>query len=206
MFPLFESIRISDGKPVNLQVHEMRMNLARRQMLGAVTDLHLSQLKIPPEFQAGEVKCRLPYGKSLGHPAFSIYHRKPVQSLQLVHCEPFDYHLKYQDRSKIDHLYSLRGSCDDVLICIDQHITDCSYSNILLYDGTQWWTPASALLKGTQRHTLLQMGTVSEKEITIGDFRHYQSVLLINAMLDFDPARQIAISNILPWTEGVVTF
>lgn len=189
-----------------MQAHQARVNRARRQLYGEVKDLDLQSVKIPPKFRNGEVKCRLAYGMSLAVPSFSCYQRREVNTLQVVECAYFDYKLKYQDRTKIDLLFNNRGSCDDILICIDKRITDTSYSNVVVYDGHHWWTPHNPLLGGTQREKLLQEGKIREKKIDLGDLWKYQSLVLVNAMMPFDPSRQIEISKIIPWTGEALTF
>ena len=44
-------------------------------------------------------------------------------------------------------------------------LTDTSYSNIALFDGNRWVTPAHPLLKGTMRQSLIDKGLLKEKGI-----------------------------------------
>ncbi len=206
MYPLFESIKIRNGEWINLEAHQMRMNQARQKLYDPVSDLELKPIELSPEFQVGVVKCRLPYGKSLGEPTFAHYRKKSIRSIQMVNCEYFDYQLKYQDRTKIEQLYAHRGACDEILICIDDLITDTSYTNVALFDGRDWWTPANPLLPGTQRERLLKRGLVGEKLISSKELSRYKSMVLINAMQEFEPAEKIPVAHIIPWESERINF
>ena len=78
----------------------------------------------------------------------AIIEGKNINYIQQVDCELFDYSLKYQDRSKLDRLFAMRGDRDEVLITINGIITDTSYSNVVLFDGSTWYTPEQPLLEG----------------------------------------------------------
>jgi 4-amino-4-deoxychorismate lyase len=90
----------------------------------------------------------------------------------------------------------MKGTCDEVLIACDGYITDTSYSNVALFDGLEWVTPANPLLKGTQRAKLIASGLAKEKEVTISDLKQYKKLVLVNAMLEFDPTHSIRIDSI----------
>ena len=114
----------------------------------------------------------------------------------MVECDDVDYHLKYADRSIFDALLQKRGSADEILIVKNGLITDTSYTNVVLFDGNQYVTPKSPLLKGTQRAYLLKTGKIIEKEIAVEQLSIYQSVFLINAMMDFSSCPVVAVNSI----------
>ncbi len=200
MYPLFESIKVIDGQVMNLKWHQQRVDRSLRQLdiTGEVLEL-ASYLQIPENYRHGVVKCRVPYGRSLGPVEYVPYHRKSVKSLQQIECRPFDYQFKYQDRSMLDQLYQLREACDDVLITIDGMLTDTSYSNVALFDGTNWYTPEIPLLEGTQRAKLLSEGVIQTTNIKITDLGDFEKLSLINAMLEFDPQYFLSVSDIKLW-------
>ncbi|MCX8011124.1 MAG: chorismate-binding protein, partial [Ignavibacteria bacterium] len=53
-----------------------------------------------------------------------------------------------------------------------------------LYDGSDWVTPSTPLLKGTKRQMLIDNKRIIEKNITSTELKDYQKLALINAMLD----------------------
>jgi 4-amino-4-deoxychorismate lyase len=88
------------------------------------------------------------------------------------------------------------ATADDILIIKNGFITDTSFSNIAFFDGTQWFTPFTYLLNGTQRQHLLRQGAIVETEITPSDLKQFRYAKLINAMLDLETSPLIDIQNI----------
>jgi len=207
MYPLFESIKVTDGRFVNLDWHQQRVDKSRKSVIGNVNQLSLeASIDIPEEYGQGIVKCRVSYGETLGPVAFSKYNKKEIKTLKQVECEPFDYSLKYEDRTILDQLYTQRGSCDEVLITHDGIITDTSYSNVALFDGQHWYTPEQPLLKGTQRAKLLASGMVRQRKIHISDLTSFEKLVLINAMLEFQFEDSISTDQIKLWEQQRLTF
>lgn len=207
MYPLFESIKVVDGQCMNLEWHQRRMDNSRLKVLGRTDHLNLQAiLEIPEEFVDGLVKCRVSYGVSLGTTTFTNYIQKDITSLQQVECEPFDYSFKYEDRNKLEQLYQQRGSCHEVLITHDGIITDTSYSNVALFDGSHWYTPEQPLLEGTQRAKLLASGLIKPSNLHISDLSGFEKLVLINAMLEFPSKDSISIDKIKFWGQSRITF
>jgi 4-amino-4-deoxychorismate lyase len=76
-----------------------------------------------------------------------------------------------------------RGEADEVIIVRRALITDTSYSNLAFRSRGQWYTPATPLLRGTMRESLLACGLLREANITPADLPLYDAVCLINAMM-----------------------
>ena len=64
-------------------------------------------------------------------------------------------------------------------------MTDTSFTNLAIYDGTDWLTPKHPLLAGTKRAWLLQRGIIREADITLADLLKAPKVSLFNSMIDF---------------------
>ena len=194
---LFETIRINDSVPVNLSWHERRMNRARIEMWGVAGPVSLAPLiRVPAELAEGVVKCNVEYGPGIGAIYYKRYEKRRIASLKLVPCNPPDYHLKYLDRTGLKSLLEQRSGCDEIIIVKDGFITDTSMSNLVFFDGIQWFTPSTPLLSGTCRERLLAERIISERPVRIVDLHLYQGVKLINAMRDFDDDEIIPIRNI----------
>jgi len=73
--------------------------------------------------------------------------------------------------------------------------SDSFSSNIIFYNGKEWVTPDTPLLKGTQRQYLIDKGFIKEERITDKDILKYSKLKLINAMLDFERAPEIKIPS-----------
>lgn len=194
---LIESIKLQDGVFYNLFYHEQRMNRALRLLCGDHDHMDLeSFLSHVDAPQQGLYKCRLIYDDVSREIEFVPYQPKPVARLRVVEHDRINYEFKYVDRKLLNRLYDLRGDCDDVLIVKRGMVTDTSYANIVFRRGKHWYTPWSALLKGTQRQKLLELNQIEEEEIRIEDISTFESFKLINAMLEFD-APEIAVANIV---------
>jgi 4-amino-4-deoxychorismate lyase len=193
---LLESIRLSDGEFQNLFYHERRMNRGLKLLCGVQEhfdlEAFLSQIDRPAN---GLYKCRIVYDDNSRDIEFIPYQYKKIGSLRVVEHDRISYEFKYADRKLIDRLYGLKKECDDILIVKRGLVTDSSFSNIVFRRGSRWYTPWSALLKGTMRSNLLERNLIDEEEIRVEDIKSFDSFKLINAMLQFD-GPEVEISNI----------
>ncbi len=192
-----ESIKIVDGRFVRPQFHLERMKRTQLEVFGHSATFDFNPALIPPEHRQGVVKCRVIYDREIRHFSFSFYHPRPVCSLKLTDGKDVDYHLKYADRRHLEQLRQERGECDDVLIVCNNRITDTSYSNVVLYDGTDYFTPRTYLLNGTQRRYLLQRGIIKETDIRPQDLSSFKCLYLINAMLGLEDNITIPVGHII---------
>lgn len=85
----------------------------------------------------------------------------------------------------------------DVLLVKKGLITDTSFSNIVLFDGFHWHTPATPILKGTRREFYIQNKTILPCDISVSDLFKYTKARLINAMLDLDEGNDIPVENLI---------
>jgi len=196
MCHLLETIRIDDGEPCNLPLHDKRLNLSRRKLFSTTLEISLADhILVPDDCRSGVYRCRVIYGESIISTGFIPYQPAAVRTLKLVHADDIDYSLKYLDRSCLTVLID-REIADDVLIVKKGCITDTSYSNIVFTDGRHWVTPDTPLLHGTMREKLLREGTIKEERITIDDLKRFTYFRLINAMLEFE-APLLPLKNIV---------
>ncbi len=196
MSRLFETIRICDGEPCNLSLHEKRLNSSRQVLSGSTGAISLADhLRVPDDCRTGIYRCRVIYEESIISTEFIPYLPAAVRSLKIVHADEIDYSLKYLDRTCLTGLID-REAADDVLIVKNGCVTDTSYSNIVFTDGRQWVTPDTPLLRGTMREKLLREGAIEEERITVGDLDSFTHFRLINAMLGSE-APLLPIKNIV---------
>lgn len=197
MSQLIESIKLLDGNFCNLFYHEQRMLRSLHTLFGYEEDFHLErflmELDIPTR---GLYKCRLVYDDVTREVEFIPYQIRPVNSLMIVEHDRISYEFKYKDRKTIDKLCTLKKDCDDILIVKRGLVTDSSYANIVFRRGKEWFTPWSALLKGTQRQKLIDSNKLIQEEITMKDIRSFDTFKLINALLEFE-GPEIDVKNII---------
>ena len=195
MYPLFESIRVEGGRAHLLQYHQNRLNRSYLELFKTACPWALEFI-LPELPSEGLFKLRFKYNKD----GFSFetlqYTPSKIESLKLIEINSCSYDFKFTDRSGIDQAFNLRGECDDVLMTKNGLLTDTSYCNILLFDGTDWITPAQPLFKGVQREYLLDQKMIKVREIHKGDLTLYIGCQLINALNSFDKNRKFSVDCI----------
>lgn len=197
MFRLLESIRLQNGNFHRLNYHQQRMDRSVKELSGGRNTISLFEsLKQFNPPKAGLFKCRVVYTDKIESVEFIPYEIKPVNSLRVVYDQQINYSHKYQDRNNINALFAQRQYCDDVLIVRDGFVTDSSYSNIILYDGVNWITPSTPLLKGTMRQFLLDTAEIKSAPVTVQEIPSFKKFRLINSMLAFD-GPEIDVSKIV---------
>ena len=196
MFRFIETIKFANHSFSNMSFHQKRVN---RTLEKFYPKKKISLRKALKEnLPSGDemYKCRLVYSDQVEKIEFIRYKKKAVRSLKIVACDDFNYSYKFLDRTFIDGLIQLHQGFDDILMVKKGFITDTSYCNILFYNGKQWLTPSTPLLKGTQREYLLKKNVIKNLEIRAQDIHKFQSFMLVNAMLEFSPVRAVSVSNI----------
>ncbi len=193
-----ETIKLVDGKFMHSEFHLQRMRQTMKDIFHLpVADTFIQNLIVPQEMRQGVVKCRLLYDSSIFEADFQHYTSRKISFLKLVDGQGIDYSRKYADRSSLTKLLQDKSSCDDVLIVKNGRITDTSYSNVVLSDGSGYYTPISYLLNGTCRQRLLVEGKIIQVDLSVGDLSSFEKIYLINAMLDLEDGVNIPVSNLV---------
>jgi 4-amino-4-deoxychorismate lyase len=187
MYQLLESIYLKDGVFRNLHYHEARMRASALALNGTHLNINLASLLAQQSFPTfGFYKTRIHYTKQIDVIEFVPYTAKPVHSIKLIHDDHISYSHKLSDRTRLTKLYALRGTADDILIVKNKVITDSFYGNVVFKQNGVWYTPNSYLLKGTMRQSLLDAGLILEADISLRNYRQFESFKIINAMLGLD--------------------
>lgn len=174
-----ETIKVTDGIVNNLSYHHQRVFRTIAKMI----DLPLPQL---PDDTKGIMKHRIVYDSMGKLVAVSTnpYIMRPIRSLHIVIDDAIDYSSKYEDRSLLNKLFSMRGDADDILIIKDGYVSDTSYCNIVFENKTGLFTPSTPLLLGTKRQFLLDKGYIKSRSIKREDISDYDAIYLINSMIE----------------------
>ena len=181
MCQFIETIRIENGKALNLGFHNYRFNKTRRDIFECNLPVNLADYIQYTE----RTKCRIEYQDEVEKVEYQPYTIRPVKSLRMVTSDGLDYTYKSSNRQKLDELFKQKGEADDILIIRDGFLTDNSIANIALWNGEQWETPEKPLLEGTMRASLLGKGLIVPAEIRPQDLSRYSRVRLFNAMIGF---------------------
>ena len=194
---LLETIKCIDGQLCNLEYHQARFDLARKNIFSVSEKIVLNErIKIPDEFQSGLFRCRIIYSEKIKKIEFLPHQYRKIKTLKLVENDTVDYQFKYYDRTKLNALFEKRKCCDDILIVKNGYITDSYTANPIFFDNKKWWTPDTPLLPGTQRAKLISERQISVCRITPEDLSQYTKIGLINALQDMNEMPVIDISNV----------
>lgn len=197
MCRLLETIKLKNGKLENLFYHNLRMNAAKAELYNANAGIRIEEeIRIPEEFKKGLYRCRVTYSRTIDEIVFVPVQPRSFHRLKTVHHNRIDYHLKFADRSILNELYAQRGNADEIMIIKNGLVTDCTIGNLVFFNGSEWVTPDTPLLKGTQRQALLDRQLIREKKIGETDLPLFQKVGIINAFFDLNNMPVIKNENI----------
>lgn len=193
-----ETIKIKNGEAKNLSYHQQRMERTIRHFFPSLCNKPMPRLDdlISPKPNMSFYKARVVFGgQGVETVEYAPYSMREIHSLQVVVDDEIEYGYKSTDRSRLNALAAKKGSCDEIIIVKHGLLTDTSFTNLAVYDGTCWLTPKRPLLPGTKRAELVDKGIICEADITLDDLRGFQKVSLFNAMIEFGE-RVISIGDV----------
>jgi 4-amino-4-deoxychorismate lyase len=183
MLEFIESICCRQGEFQLLSLHQQRVNKTFAMYAPDITPIALDEIQIPRQFKKAEiVKCRITYQENIKKIEFQLYERKQPRRFFYVNDDNINYSYKYSNRTELEEIAARVDVSEEVVILKHNMVTDASYSNIALWNGSEWHTPKYPLLKGVQREHLLNAGQLIEKVILSGDVERYQKISFINAL------------------------
>ena len=186
MCRFIESIKLADGKFYRLELHQARVDKAFADFYPTIKPINLSELLLKSNFpKSGTHKCRIVFDSDVQFLEYTPYVRREIKSLKLVETDMETLPYKIEDRNKLNIAFAKRKDCDDILMTKNGLLTDTSYSNIALFDGSKWVTPKFPLVYGTNRAYLLSDNKIIEKDINFSDLKNFTHIRLFNAMIEF---------------------
>jgi 4-amino-4-deoxychorismate lyase len=195
---LFETIKVKENSLRNIEYHSTRVNSSRRELFGATDDWDLRTMIELPVLDSSRIyRCKFIYGTEFQSLDFAVYEMKPLKTLRLVTIDHNMYKKKYLDRGLIEQYKAANPETDDIIFVLGELITDCSYANLVFFDGNKWITPATPLLKGTKRQWYIDEQIISEAVIKTADLNKFSKMKIINAMIDMEDSPVIEMSDIL---------
>jgi len=185
---LFETLKIEDGKIFNLKWHTKRLNQSRLELFSLHKPLNLADYINTPT--QGLYRCRVVYDLEIKSVEYIPYAPKFFRSFKIVQSN-LEYNYKFNERSELNKLR--QEDYDEIIIEKDGFLTDTSIANIAFYDGQDWLTPKTPLLRGTTREKLLYEGFLKLKNIKKEDIKNYSHFALMNAMIGFQIQKSMNI-------------
>ena len=194
MFQFIESICCMNKQLRNLEFHQARFDRTRNDNFTEINPILLEEIiKFPTDLTDEKYKVRIVYDREIQSVEFLPYQMKSINSIQLFEIDPkINYTYKYSDRSFLDEFLK-EAQTDDLILVKSNYITDCTYSNLVFFDGENWFTPRSVLLKGTMREALLQSNQISERNIKVSDLANFKSFKRINAMMNLEESEEFDV-------------
>ncbi|WP_258101262.1 aminotransferase class IV [Marinoscillum pacificum] len=189
-----ESICFQHGEYQLIKYHQKRVNRTFEKFYPNIHPIDLADVLPKIDFDERH-KVRVVYSQDVIDIEYSEYKVNPIKSLKVVQDDTVEYEYKFEDRQYLTSLFQKRGAFDDIIIVKNNLVTDSYYANLAFYDGSNWLTPKSYLLPGVKRQYLLEMGLISEIEISLVDIQSFQKISLINAMLNLGEI-EIPVSSI----------
>ncbi len=182
--PLFETIKIEDGKIYNLEFHQARVDRSYKEYYKIDSTINLKEyLKTPP--LNGIYRAKLIYNK-FGFVSLNYYKysKKIIKKLALVEIKNFEYSYKYLNRDSFNQLAKI---ADEVIITKNGYLKDATIANIALLDKKSkiWHTSQEPLLQGTSLQKHLEEKNITKENIHYKDLKNYSKIALLNAMIDF---------------------
>ncbi len=188
----FETIRIERGEIHNTKYHNLRLNGTICANFDIKTSYDIRDYITLPE-EEGIYRCRLTYDREIRDVSMSPYRKRAYHAIRAVDAD-IAYPFKSTDRSAIERLCETRGESDDILIVREGLLTDTSIANIALFDGLHWLTPATPLLPGTMRASLLEAGMLKTADLTRKSLQKATKFALMNAMTGFYQLKNIILN------------
>jgi len=196
MSQFIESVSIKDGLVENLDLHNLRCNKARLEVLMLTDTIDLSEVIKPPKcFLKGHIKCRVLFSDKVHEVSYEKYKLRRIAKIQVVENNTIEYAYKFLDRSSLNELYQQKRDADEILIVRNGLLTDAFYYNVALLKGDQWFTPKHPLLNGVQRSRLLKEELIKELDIKLKEINDFSFISLFNALTPLG-AIQVPIENI----------
>jgi len=177
-----ETFKTVDGLLQNIEYHQYRVNRTLKAF-NIKDRVELKSINFPKK---GTFRCRVIYRDKILKVEFFAIKKREFKKLSFAYSDSIEYGYKYENRDSLNNLKDkfLKES-DEILIIKNGLLTDTTISNIALFDGVEWVTPKTPLLKGTVRDRLLKEGKLRELDIPENSIFNYKKIALLNAILDF---------------------
>ena len=190
-----EVIKLKDGVLYNLEYHKARVARTLAAFGMSQVDFAMVEDAVPANCTNGLYKCRVLYSNKIEQIVFTPYVFRKIETVELVVDNNIEYSYKYADR---EHLNALKAasSCDEIIIVKSGFITDSSYTNLVLKQGKEYFTPKECLLPGTKRRSLIDAGIIRLRSIRADELSAYDSIHFINAMIDLEDNISCSIHSI----------
>ncbi|MDR1042069.1 MAG: hypothetical protein LBR80_18245 [Deltaproteobacteria bacterium] len=185
--PVFiENIKSENGAYLNLEGHAVRMDRTMRRFFRHPF-VHSALPKIlPPPPPGDTLMLTVHYSDAIVSAEFSRYERPVIRSLAMVDAGQVDYIFKSRNREQLEAIREFSGA-DEAIIVRNGFITGVTVANLVFRDlHGGLFTPLHYVHSGTKREFYIKTKIVTTYPIKPEQLSSYESVILVNAMLDIE--------------------
>lgn len=200
MCQFIETILFENEEMPLINWHEERFAKTQRANFGKVIYSSLEKIIFDSDYPKEKnirYKCRVVYDAAHINIEFVPYQKKTINKLILKIDNEIEYDFKYANRERLNSLSKDLQPNEEVLIVKNNLLTDTSFTNIALFDGTDWFTPTKPLLEGVQRSYLLSKEIIRKKDIALNELKNYSKTKLFNALNNWSDAWELDNSNVI---------
>ena len=130
---LIETLKICQGKILNLTYHNDRFNKAQSELFGIKNAIDLGQIINLKDINFQKTYlCRVTYDAGIKNIDFETYTPKNIISVRLIEANNIIYNYKFKDRLAFKSLEK-EANADAVLIVKNEEITDFSFANVVFF-------------------------------------------------------------------------
>ena len=175
----FETIKVENGKLLNLKYHQKRIDKTR-SFFGFKDKLELQEnsFDLP---QKGKFRLRVDYAKEIKSFTCREFTCREFKEFRIVESD-IEYAHKYANRDEID---ALKTDAKEIVIVKNGLLADTTIANIAIKVDGIWFTPKTPLLHGTTRARLIESGFLKCEDLTIKDLEKAENFAIMNALIGF---------------------
>lgn len=193
-FELIESMRLEDGRVPRLQYHENRLALSAERFGFKAVNLteKVGEYKQSEAISDGLYKLRATLDRTGG----LVISHTPIDDREeenaVLYSEPINAPPEFiENKTTVRYHYKIPNNDFDIVLYYNEHqqLTEFNIGNIVISEDDKHYTPSeqTGILNGVMRQSLLDDGTIQEKDYSIDDFiEKYRegrvSVYLINSV------------------------
>lgn len=195
MCQLFETVKIQNGTPQNLEYHILRVKKSRSKLFGCDLIADFEELLSGIQTNTfGTYKLKIIYNEKIISYEIKEYSIIEKNSIKIFEEPNLAYKFKFHKRNKFEDIEKQLETTEIGIITQNGYLTDATYANVVLFDGYNYYTPQNCLLEGIKRQKLLNDRIIIPTLIHTDDLHKYQYLQIINAMIDLEDNLKISLN------------
>lgn len=197
MCQLFETIKIQNGTSQNFEYHIHRVRKTRAKLFGCEFVSDFEELLNGINTNTSNIyKLKVIYNNKIISYEITEYSMLNKSFIKFFDLPNFEYQFKFTNRNKFEEIEKQLKGNEIGVITQNGYLTDATYANVVLFDGSNYYTPKNCLLEGTKRQRLLNENRIKPTLIHINELNKFEYLQIINAMIDLEDNIKISLNSI----------